>query len=99
MTLAQAELLTKAWFEGRLRVTDLLTDADREEIHELNAKKGYSMDYEEFVSLVERHSLYRTSDVHYLAMIEYRLTDLNYHEEVKMLRNGEYHKATMYWLS
>ena len=95
MTLAQAKLLADAFLEGKIHYTLLLTDEDRQEIHKLNEKNGYTMEYEEFIKLVDMHKASRENDAHIMAMIEYRLADLNFHSEVKMLRAGKYDGAKL----
>lgn len=64
-----------------------LRDSDMRRAKNLNAKNGYGLDIAQMMRLVTTH---QNSDAYKRALIEYRLTDINFHREVEMLKSGKY---------
>ncbi|GEM_PF-478860 len=68
-----------------------LKEKDLRVMKNLNIKNGYFILYSELLQLVDKHKMYREKKNDYqCALIEYRLTDINFHTEVGMLSEGEY---------
>ena len=53
----------------------------------LNRKNDYGLDNKQMMRLINAH---RKGDAYKRALIEFRLTDINFHREVEMLMNGKY---------
>lgn len=53
----------------------------------LNRKNGYGLDSKQMMRLINNH---KKGDAYKCALIEFRLTDINFHREVEMLMNGKY---------
>ena len=71
-----------------------LTSKEIEKIEKLNAKNGYGISFSAFKKLVEKHKLAaKRGDEKTLAKIEFRLVDINYHNETGLIRLGKYKKA------
>ena len=69
----------------------ILKDKDLRAMKNLNRENGYFILYTELLKLVDKHKIYRKKKNDYrCALIEYRLTDINFHTEVGMLCEGEY---------
>ncbi len=66
-----------------------LRKSDMDEMREINRKNEYSLLYSELLELAEKH---QTANEYTRALIEYRLTDINFHYEVELLKFGEYDK-------
>lgn len=72
----------------------LLTEKETETIRNLNAENGYGIDYEEALMLIKRHEKAREKqDRKGMALIQYRLTDINYHSLEGCLNSGLYFEA------
>lgn len=57
----------------------------------LNSKNGYGISYNALTRLNYQHRAARNrGDIHQKELIEYRLTDINFHHEVGLLVNGKY---------
>lgn len=57
----------------------------------LNAKNEYGLDYIQVMRLINEHKKSKAAGNAYkCSLIEYRLTDINYHTEVAMLCAGAY---------
>ncbi len=70
---------------------DTLTWKDRERMGDLNRKNGYGITTNGLIRLIRQHRAARErGDIHQMELIEYRLTDINFHYEVGMLMNGKY---------
>lgn len=64
-----------------------LRESDRSRVISLNRKNDYGLDSKQMMSLVNAH---QKGDAYKRALIEFRLTDINFHREVEMLMNGKY---------
>lgn len=72
-----------------------LKEKDMDAMKKLNSMNGYFVLYVELLQLIDTHRMYRKEKNDYqCALIEYRLTDVNFHSEVGMLQNGDYEKLT-----
>ncbi|MDR1505296.1 MAG: hypothetical protein LBT43_22850 [Prevotella sp.] len=70
-----------------------LKEKDMDAMKKLNSQNGYFILYVELLQLIDIHRMYRNEKNDYgCALIEYRLTDINFHTEVGMLCQGEYDK-------
>lgn len=70
---------------------DTLTPKDRERMSALNHKNGWGITTNALIRLIRQHRAARErGDTHQMELIEYRLTDINFHREVEMLMKGEY---------
>lgn len=70
-----------------------ITDAERYRIGRLNARNGYGLNASQLRRLGYEHKkARRAGDVHTMELIEYRLTDINFHHECSLLHYGEYAK-------
>ncbi|MFR0676977.1 hypothetical protein [Dysgonomonas mossii] len=69
----------------------ILKEKDLRSMKNLNRENGYFILYSELIQLVNEHKMYREKKNGYkYALIEYRLTDINFHTEVDMLCEGKY---------
>ena len=64
-----------------------LRESDRSRAINLNRKNDYGLDNKQMMRLINAH---RKGDAYKRALIEFRLTDINFHREVKLLINGKY---------
>ena len=70
-----------------------ITDAERYRIGRLNARNGYGLNTSQLRRLGYEHKKARSAgDIHTMELIEYRLTDINFHHECALLHYGEYAK-------
>lgn len=68
-----------------------LKEKDTDRMKSLNAKNNYGLNYDQFSELVEEHRQARKANNEYkMALIEYRLTDINFHSQCAMLEKGKY---------
>lgn len=68
-----------------------LRECDMDKMKALNAKSGYGLDYSQMMRLINEHKKARSAGyVYKCSLIEYRLTDINYHRETAMLHAGVY---------
>ena len=68
-----------------------MTTKDARRMNALNRKNSYGISYRELKGLCTRHEKARNNgDIRRMEMIEYRLTDINFHHECGMLHRGEY---------
>jgi len=82
MTREQYETLTNG---------DFLAAADKAREDKKNRKNGWGLSAKELLSLANQHKEARaTEDYRKMASIEYRLTQINFHDECSMLNFGEY---------
>lgn len=56
-------------------------------IRNINHKNKWAISYDELLKLIEQH---RTGNDYDRALIEYRLTDINFHSEVGLLVQSKY---------
>jgi hypothetical protein len=69
----------------------VLKEADADRMRNLNAKNGWGIRYEDLMKLISQHQKAKAAgDLYKCALIEYRLTDINFHSEVSMLEKGQY---------
>ena len=66
-----------------------LRESDKRRAVNLNRKNGYGLDSKQMMRLINNH---KKGDAYKCALIEFRLTDINFHREVVMLMNGKYDK-------
>ena len=64
-----------------------LRESDMCRAKNLNRKNDYGLDNKQMMRLINAH---REGDAYKRALIEFRLTDINFHREVEMLMNGKY---------
>lgn len=64
-----------------------LRESDIRRAKNLNRKNKYGLDSVQMMRLINS---YENSDAYKRALIEYRLTDINFHREVEMLKSGKY---------
>ena len=70
-----------------------ITDVERYRIGRLNARNGYGLNASRLRRLGYEHKKARKAgDTHAMELIEYRLTDINFHHECSLLYYGEYAK-------
>ena len=68
-----------------------LKPEDKKRMRKLNAKHSYSLSVLNLLRLTKQHKRARESKQWYtMKLIEYRLTDINFHSEVALLRRGAY---------
>ena len=64
-----------------------LRESDKRRAVNLNRKNKYGLDSVQMMRLINSH---QKGDTYKRALVEYRLTDINFHREVEMLMNGKY---------
>ncbi len=64
-----------------------LRESDKRRAVNLNRKNKYGLDSVQMMRLINSH---QKSDAYKRALVEYRLTDINFHREVELLINGKY---------
>ena len=64
-----------------------LRESDKRKAVNLNRKNGYGLDNVQMMRLINAH---QKGYVYKRALIEFRLTDINFHREVELLINGKY---------
>ncbi len=64
-----------------------LRESDKRRAVNLNRKNKYGLDNVQMMRLVNVH---QKGDAYKRALVEFRLTDINFHREVEMLMNGKY---------
>ena len=68
-----------------------MTESDAMRMDALNRKNAWGMSYRELKNACDAHQYARNhGDIRRMEMIEYRLTDINFHHECGMLHRGEY---------
>ena len=67
-----------------------LKSEDKDKMNELNRKNGYGLTKKQLINLVNQH---KKADEYNKALIEYRLTDINFHSDVGLLERGKYDEA------
>lgn len=77
-----------------------LTVADAERIDRLNARSGWGITYSTLIRLIRQHRRARVNgDVRIMSVIEYRLTDINFHTECRLIHAARYKEAIQKGLS
>ena len=64
-----------------------LRESDMRRAVNLNRKNDYGLYAEQMMRLIRNH---KKGDAYKRALIEFRLTDINFHREVELLINGKY---------
>ena len=64
-----------------------LREIDKRRAVNLNRKNGDGLDNVQMMRLINAH---QNGDAYKRALVEFRLTDINFHREVKLLINGKY---------
>lgn len=71
-----------------------MTVGDANRINNLNRRNGYGLTRKELSRIIQKHKKARAAgDFRTMSMIEYRLTDVNYHIECGLLSAGKYEFA------
>lgn len=71
-------------------MTALLKDKDTDRMKRLNRKNGYGLTAKQMARLIDEHE---KGEDYLKALIEYRLTDINFHTECVLLAMGKYAEA------
>ena len=66
-----------------------LREIDKRRAVNLNRKNGYGLDNVQMMRLINAH---QNGDAYKRALVEFRLTDINFHREVELLINGKYNE-------
>ena len=66
-----------------------LRESDKKRAINLNRKNKYGLDSVQMMRLINSH---QKGDTYKRALVEYRLTDINFHREVELLINGKYNE-------
>ena len=66
-----------------------LRESDKRRAVNLNRKNKYGLDSVQMMRLINSH---QKGDTYKRALVEYRLTDINFHHEVELLINGKYNE-------
>lgn len=66
-----------------------LRESDMQRARNLNRKNGYGLTADQMKRIT---SAYEKGDNYKRALIEYRLTDINYHNEIELLKNGKFNE-------
>ena len=64
-----------------------LRESDKRRATNLNRQNKYGLDSVQMMHLINAH---QNGDAYKRALVEFRLTDINFHREVKLLINGKY---------
>ena len=71
-----------------------MTVGDAKRMDNLNSKNHYGINDIQLTRLINKHKKARAeNDQRTMSMIEYRLTDINFHHECGLLYRGEYEEA------
>jgi len=88
--------MTKEQYEA-FENSRFLADEEMDKLKELNVKNGYGLSRSHMKKLCREHKSARfAEDYKAMALIEYRLTDINFHSFCGLLNQGEYKKALEY---
>ena len=72
----------------------MLTLKEQDRIEGINIKNHYGITDSMLKTLITRHKKARANnDNHEMELIEYRLTDINFHSECGLLSKGKYDEA------
>lgn len=73
---------------------EYLKEEDKDRMRNLNHKNHWGLSSKQLVRLTKEHrKACESGDKYTCLLIEYRLTDINFHTEVNLLHAGEYEKA------
>lgn len=68
-----------------------LKEEDKDKMRKLNRKNDYCMAHSDLLTLCQKHEkAFAKKDFYTCQLIEYRLTDINFHSECGMLYSGQY---------
>lgn len=71
-----------------------MTIGDAKRIDNINSKNHYGINDIQLIRLINKHKKARAeNDQRTMSMIEYRLTDINFHHECGLLCSGKYEEA------
>jgi len=85
-------LASQAMIDGENN--SLLTLEDRDKISKINIKNNYGISQSVLRNLIKNHKAARSkNDLHEMELIEYRLTDINFHSECGLISKGLYKEA------
>lgn len=86
---------TIPWGEGKaVFFMPLLSTKDKGRIADLNTRRGNTISQNALISLMRRHRKFREEgDKYHMAMIEYRLDDLDMHDLSQLFDEGKYETA------
>lgn len=73
--------------DSLIMATIELRESDIRRVTNLNRKNKYGLDNTQMMRLINTH---QKGDAYKRALVEFRLTDINFHREVEMLMNGKY---------
>lgn len=69
----------------------MLTNADKENIEQVNQLNHWGISTDHLRQLINQHKYSREiNDPYTMEYIEYELTDCNFHQECKLLSDGDY---------
>lgn len=69
----------------------MVTEKEMNRIKALNRRNHYCLSLSELKTMCKRHKKVRTlGDTHAMELIEWRLTDINFHHECGLLSQGFY---------
>ena len=72
----------------------MLTEKEMTRIDKLNKKSHYGLTKAQHTRLVNKYkAAIKKGDDHEIELIEYRLTDINFHTTVKLLEQGKFEEA------
>jgi len=71
-----------------------LADVDKYKCKEANARNGYGLSNNQLKKLIKEH---KDGDEYKKALIEYRLTDINFHSDVTLMMLGKYDEIEKYY--
>lgn len=75
-----------------------LSDEDKDNQRELCAKGNYGLTNNQVITLARQHKKARKENDYYaMALIEFRLTHINFHSECGMLFRGQYDEVIARW--
>jgi aryl carrier-like protein len=75
--------------DSLIMATIELRESDMRRAANLNRKNKYGLDSVQMIRLI---NTYQKGDAYKRALVEFRLTDINFHREVEMLINGKYNE-------
>lgn len=66
-----------------------LRESDMQRARNLNRKNGWGLTADQMKRII---SAYEKGNDYKRALIEYRLTDINYHNEIELLKDGKFNE-------
>lgn len=66
-----------------------LRESDMQRVRNRNRRNGWGLTADQMKRII---SAYEKGDNYKRALIEYRLTDINYHNEIELLKNGKFNE-------